>query len=82
MSEDHKGLPVEGYKPQSQSNVDLVNHNKRLEEKVLRQLDQLALIDYVDKRWLAIGKTQLEQAFMAINRSIFKTDRLKGDIDG
>lgn len=81
MSEDHKGLPVEGYKPQSQNNVDLVNYNKRLEEKVLRQIDFLQTVDFVDKRWLAIGKTQLEQAFMAINRSIFKPDRLKGDVD-
>lgn len=80
MSEDHKGLPVEGYKPQSQSNVDLVNYNKRLEEKVLRQMDHLATIDYIDKRWLAISRTQLEQAFMAMNRSIFKPGRLEGEL--
>jgi hypothetical protein len=72
----HDGLPVEGYRAQTSSNVDLVNANKRLEEQCLQVLDQLATLD-VDKRWLAIGRTGLEQAWMAINRSIFKPDRAK-----
>jgi hypothetical protein len=72
----HDGLPVEGYRAQTSSNVDLVNANKRLEEQCLQALDQLATLD-VDKRWLAIGRTSLEQAWMAVNRSIFKPDRVK-----
>ncbi len=73
----HDGLPVAGYRPQNQRNVDLVNENKTLEERVLLQLDFLATFDDVDKRWLAVGRTQLEQAFMAINRSVFKPERVK-----
>lgn len=53
----HDGLPVSGYRPQNQRNVDLVNENKHLEELVLQQLDLLAEVDGIDKRWLAIGRT-------------------------
>jgi hypothetical protein len=73
----HDGLPVAGYKPQSPFTVEIVNHNKMLEERVLRILDELATIDAVDKRWLAIGRTQIEQGFMAVNRSIFKPGRVR-----
>lgn len=76
MSE-HKPLPVEGYQPQSDVKIALVNNNKRLEELALQNLDRLAERGDVDKRWLAIGRTQLEQAWMAINRSIFQPERVK-----
>lgn len=74
---DHRALPVHGYKPQSQATVDLVNANKKQEELALQQLDELAKLEFIDKRWLAIGRTHLEQAWMAINRSIFKPERVK-----
>ncbi len=75
----HDGLPVAGYKPQSPMAVELVNANKQAEEQILRTLDWLAVQpeESVDKRWLAIGRTQIEQGFMAVNRSIFKPDRVK-----
>ena len=78
MSEEkkHDGLPVSGYRQQPQWAVDVVNGNKAIEEGALRILDSLAENPDVDKRWLAIGRTQLEQAFMAINRSIFKPARV------
>jgi len=73
----HTGLPVAGYKPQSDSAVELVNKNKQLEENVLRVLDLLAKLPDTDKRWLAIGRTSIEQGFMAINRSIFQPGRVQ-----
>lgn len=69
-------LPVLGYTEQSQTNVDLANENKVLEEQVLQRLDYLSELPEIDKRWLAIGRTSLEQAFMAINRSVFKPQRI------
>jgi hypothetical protein len=72
----HEGLPVAGYKPQSQMNLDLVNGMKVTEEIVLRCLDDLAAMPDVDKRWLAIGRTAIEQGFMAVNRSIVKPGRV------
>jgi hypothetical protein len=73
----NKGLPVAGYRDQSNDAVALVNGNKIIEEQALRILDDLAARDDVDKRWLAIGRTAIEQGFMAVNRSIFKPERVK-----
>jgi hypothetical protein len=78
-------LPVAGYLPQTQDAVDLVNSFKVDEETILRKLDTLAAAGpndlQPDQRWLAIGRTSLETAFMAINRSVFKPGRvvLPGD---
>lgn len=74
---EHTGLPVAGYQPQSDGRVELVNQNKEIEELCLRTLDALEQWDEVDRRWLAIGRTGLEQAFMAINRSIFRPSRVR-----
>ncbi|MBA4222224.1 MAG: cyclic nucleotide-binding protein [Methylobacterium sp.] len=72
----HSGLPVQGYRPQSGEAVALVNLNKQLEEQVLRALDLLAANPEIDVRWLAIGRTSIEQGFMAVNRAVFKPARL------
>lgn len=73
---EHSGLPVHGYKSQSERNVGIVNANKIHEEEMLRVIDGLAKLDGVDQRWLAIGRTNLEQAFMAINRAVFRPGRV------
>lgn len=71
------GLPVRGYKAvQAVWKVDLVNQFKVLEELVLRQTDKMKESEHFDQRFLAIGITQAQLAFMAINRSIFQPDRL------
>ncbi len=72
----HGGLPVAGYRPQSEVNVERVNLNKRLDEQVLRALDVLAEQPDIDKRWLAIGRTSIEQGFMAVNRAVFQPARV------
>ena len=41
------------------------------------QLDELSVNPDVDQRWLAIGRTNIEMGWMAINRAIFKPDRVK-----
>jgi hypothetical protein len=74
---DHQGLPVQGYKPQSDTNVQLVNTNKNLEEMILLQLDTYKDDASIDQRWLAIGRTAIEQGFMAVNRAIFQPSRAK-----
>ena len=78
---DHQPMSVSGYTTQSQAKIDAVNSNKQLEEQCLRQLDTLGQNPLVDKRWLAIGRTHLEQAWMAINRSIFQPTRVTLDGD-
>jgi hypothetical protein len=78
--EKHEGLPVPGYVAQPNANVALVTMNKLIEELVLRRLDALATTPGIDGRWLAIGRTAIENGFMAVNRSVFKPERLK-DLD-
>lgn len=72
----HTGLPIPGYRPQSDATVQLVSENKGLEERILRKLDVLAECKDIDQRWLAIGRTHIEEAFMAINRAVFKPARV------
>lgn len=78
MSKPHTGLPVSGYKPQSDAAVRAVNQSKQLEERVLRFMDELAADADIqaDMRWFSIGRTQIEQGFMAVNRSVFKPGRV------
>lgn len=73
---DHQPLPVSGYTSQSELNVARVNEMKEAEERVLRKLDFLKEDHTIDQRWLAIGRTQIEQGFMAVNRAIFKPTRI------
>ncbi|SLN38112.1 hypothetical protein AQS8620_01424 [Aquimixticola soesokkakensis] len=80
----HNGLPVSGYRPQSTEAVDLVNRSKEIEERVLRFLDALKAERSLDMRWYSIGRTQIEQGFMAVNRSVFQPERgaLPEDAEG
>lgn len=68
--------PVLGYQPLTQSKLDMVNEHKQTEERLMRHLDAMKHMVMVDQRWLAIGRTHLEQAFMAINRSVFQPGRV------
>lgn len=75
------GLPVPGYRPQSSWALATVSGFKVDEERLLRKLDALAKLNHmgegsVNQRWLAIARTGLETAFMALNRSIFQPTRV------
>jgi hypothetical protein len=70
-----------GYTDQSKNNIELVNNNKQIEEMVLQICDALLEVSAVDKRWLSIARTHIEQGFMALNRSIFKPERVKLSLD-
>lgn len=39
-------------------------------------VDAYQKLPAVDKRWLAIARTHIEQGFMAMNRSIFNPERV------
>jgi len=71
------GLPVHGYRAQKQDAIDAVNRNKIDEEQLLQKLDVMKGDDTVDQRWLAVARTHFEQGYMALNRSIFKPERVK-----
>ena len=45
---EHSGLPVSGYKPQSEEKVALVNEFKADEERLLRKIEALAAANQKD----------------------------------
>lgn len=77
MSE-HQGLPVSGYRPQSDTKVAVVNTNKELEERCLRQVDAMQADTAAghDPRMIALARTGIQDAFMWLNRAVFQPARV------
>lgn len=78
-----EGLPVHGYVDQSQDRIDMVNANKATEEQILRLLDMMRDGgDGFDQRWVSIARTHIEQGFMALNRAVFRPQRVELPANG
>lgn len=73
-------LPVKGYTSQSNSKIEIVNLNKELEELVLRVVDEHRENADCDQRMVALANTKIQEAFMWLNRSVFKPERLAGPL--
>jgi len=78
--------PIKGYTKPTPEQVALVNENKVLEELCLRQIDRISLTNSVrnpavDPRWLALARTGIQQSFMDLNRAVFQSQRIEGDLD-
>lgn len=73
----HKPMPVAGYVPQSQSNVDLANEGKALEERYLRWLDKLAGQPQIDLSMALEARKHIQTGAMWAIRSIFQPQRVK-----
>jgi hypothetical protein len=71
-----KKLSIIGYVDQPKDKVEEVNKNKILEEIVLKRLDKLYKMPYIDPHWLIIAKTHIIEGFMALNRSVMQPSRL------
>ena len=72
----HQGPPVSGHSALTPGAISLLNDHAQMEERLLRHLDRLAARDDVDKRWLAIGRTSIEQGFVAVNRAVARPGRV------
>jgi hypothetical protein len=72
---------IKGYTELSIKPINSVNINKQLEEQLLQRIELLESDEElaVDKRCLAIAKTELQTAFMWLNRAIFKPQRITLD---
>lgn len=74
---DNQHKKISGYRDLSEAEIALMNEAKALEKSCLEFLNTLDKLHqdeafHFDKRWLAIGRTHVEQGFMAIVRSIAK----------
>lgn len=70
--------PITGYRKLTVKEIETINKVKALAEDCNTLIKSLEFLNQVsedfpmgiDKRWLAIGTTQLQQGFMAVNRAI------------
>ena len=72
MDNQHK--KIKGYRDLSQSEIDAMNQIKEKAAEVGELFKDLENRPELDKRWLAIAKTDLQKGFMAATRSIAKPD--------
>lgn len=70
-------IVVKGYQTLEKNRVDKVNEFKQDEERLLRKLDELRQSEDVDQRWVSIAYTGFQEAFMALNRSVFQPQRIE-----
>lgn len=76
-SEEVSELPkVAGYTPLSPDTIQLANLIKVHEERIMRCIDALQSDPETDQRFLAIARTELQKAYMCLNRAIFKPQRI------
>jgi len=70
MDNQHK--KIKGYRDLGQAEIDAMNQIKEKAAEVGELIETLEESPEIDKRWLAIAKTDLQKGFMAATRSIAK----------
>lgn len=63
---------IQGYRQLSTAEIDLVNQIKSKAQEIDSLVRQLEAMPDIDKRWLAVGKTDLQKGFMGVVRAIAK----------
>ena len=71
---DNQHRQIKGYRELSQEEIDAMNRVKSQAAEVGALLDDLASVEGVDPRWLAIARTDLQKGFMSATRAIAKPD--------
>ena len=67
MENQHR--QIKGYRELSQEEIDLMNMVKVKGSEIGELIQKLEEMD-TDKRWLEIGKTNIQQGLMAVTRAI------------
>lgn len=63
---------ITGYRELTEQEIDMINSIKDFGSELQDYFDGLETVDSVDKRWLAIAKTDLQKGLMALVRSVAK----------
>ncbi len=71
---DNQHKQIKGYRDLSQEEIDAMNACKALAISVGGAIEHLEQQPDIDKRWLAIAKTDLQKGFMSLIRSIAKPE--------
>ena len=72
MDNQHK--KIKGYRDLSQEEIDLMNKAKSLAVEVGELIEEIQANEDTDKRWVSIGKTDLQKGFMSLIRGIAKPE--------
>lgn len=72
MKDQHE--KIKGYRDLSQEEIDLMNEGKALAVQCGEFIDKLMAHNDTDKRWVNIGKTDLQKGFMAAIRGVAKPE--------
>jgi hypothetical protein len=67
---DNQHQKIKGYRDLSQAEIDAMNSIKDVGETLGKLCDVLSHNPDPDQRWVAIGKTHLQQGIMALVRAI------------
>lgn len=65
---------ITGYRDLSQAEIDSMNAIKEYGEQVRVLIETLQGREELDQRWIAIGKTHMQQGFMALVRAVAKPE--------
>ena len=68
MKDQHE--KIKGYRDLTQDEINLMNEGKELAVQVGIFVEKLLSVEATDKRWVSIGKTDAQTAFMALIRSV------------
>lgn len=72
MDNQHK--LIKGYRDLSEGEIAAMNNIKAKAIEIGELVEALERKAWVDKRWVAIGKTDLQTGFMALVRSVAKPE--------
>jgi hypothetical protein len=72
---DNQHRKISGYRELNQEEIDTMNQIKKFGPMLEELLGSMVIAcPDLDKRWLAIGKTHLQEGLMALTRSVAKPE--------
>ena len=71
---DNQHKQIKGYRDLSEEEINNMNACKNKAIQIGSFIETLEAMPSVDKRWLAIAKTDLQKGFMSLVRSIAKPE--------
>ena len=71
---DNQHRKIKGYRELNQAEIDLMNKIKTQGITIGGMVEFLENSSDADPRWVAIGKTHLQQGLMALTRAVAKPD--------
>lgn len=71
---DNQHRQIKGYRELSEAEIQVMNIVKEHGAVTGKLIQKLESLPDIDKRWLAIAKTDLQKGLMALTRSIAKPE--------